>query len=760
MTDPGPAIGSARRRREDPALLTGRGAYIQDLRSGDNRLLHVVFVRSPLASAQIQMVHTAAAAASTGVVRVVTGADLHELNSLPLPGAPFLPGFPAAPAHPVLARDRVHFVGEPVAAIVAESVALAEDARDLVEVDYDPLPAVASLEDALRADAPAVHDDFPGNILATNRRVAGEPDAVFANADHVVHVSLRHGRVASVAMEPRGTIAEYQAESARLTVWMSTQAPFLARHDLAQTLGIKDERLRVIAPDVGGGFGAKVGAHPEDAVVAYLTMQLGKPISWVATRSEDMSATFHGRDILTEVDLATNADGVLLALRVKAWSNVGAYALWHGPLPVQRLLNFTTGCYRIEHLDATVSSVLTNTQPIGPYRGAGRPEAAHAIERAIDAVAAELRMDPVELRRRNFIPPEAFPYTNAGGATYDSGAYERALDLALQHADYATVRAEQTARRARGELVGIGVATYTEQAGGGFETGDVTLDADGHVIAATGASAFGQGQHTTFSQIVAAELGVDPDDVKIVSGDTEAVQTGMGSFGSRSVILGGNALAQAAGVVRKRALHTASGLLEVAPDDLELARGKVQVRGAPDRAVDLARVIQASGATELRESVRFVSADGDTFPFGAVLASVSIDPESARIRLERLFLVDDCGRAINPLLVDGQLVGGAAQGIGEALLEQVVYTQDGQLATGSLLDYAIPRADSVPELLLDRTETLSPRNPLGVKGVGEAGTVGTPAAIANAVLDALRPLGIHDVELPITSEQVWRILQG
>jgi carbon-monoxide dehydrogenase large subunit len=427
-------------------------------------------------------------------------------------------------------------------------------------------------------------------------------------------------------------------------------------------------------------------------------------------------------------------------------------------LPVQRLLNYSTGCYRIQHVDSEVSTVFTNTTPTGPYRGAGRPEAAFVAERAVDAVAAELGLDPIEVRRRNFIPPEAFPYASAGGVTYDSGDYARALDRALELADYAGLRREQATRRARGELVGVGLATYTEVAGGGFEMGTVSLGADGTVTAVTGSSPFGQGVQTVFAQIVADQFGVDPSKVRVVPADTDALPAGMGSFGSRSTALGGSALVQAARVVRDRALSAAAALLEVSPDDLELRDGTVGVRGVAERAVDLAEVSQAAG--ELRESVRFASTEGDTYPFGAIVACVSLEPETARVRIERLVLVDDCGRAINPMLVDGQLTGGAVQGLGETLLEQVVHGPDGQLLTGSLLDYAVPRAETVPRLELDRTETLTPRNPLGAKGVGESATVGTPCALANAVIDALRPLGLSEVELPLTPERLWRLINA
>jgi carbon-monoxide dehydrogenase large subunit len=568
-------------------------------------------------------------------------------------------------------------------------------------------------------------------------------------------------------MEPRGVIAEVDAGSGRLVIWTSTQAPFLARGDLATALRVEPTSLRVISPDVGGGFGAKAVAHPEEVVVAYLARALGRPVAWTASRTEDLQSSMQGRDMVTDVEAAVQSDGTIVALRLRTLANLGAYPFWQTPLPAMRLLQYPTGCYRIQHLDSEVTMVLTNTAPTGPYRGAGRPEAAFVAERMIDEAAAELGLDPVDVRRRNFVSAEEFPYTNAGGVTYDSGNYAGTLDLALQHADYDRLRQIQTDRRARGELVGIGLATYTEVSGGGFEGGQVEVEADGGVVAYTGSSAQGQGHQTTFAQIVADRLGVEPGTVRIVGGDSDAPMPGMGTFGSRSTVLGGSALSNAAQIVRERMLRVAAALLEVAPGDLDLRSGHAFVRGAEQRTVDLATIAAAAAVgtglaadepRALRETTRFASTDGDTFPFGACVAVVSVSRDTGLVTLERLILVDDCGRVINPLLVDGQLAGGAAQGIGEALRELIQYAPDGQLMTGSLLDYAVPRAVDVPTLELDRTETPSPRNPLGAKGVGEAGTVSTPAAIANAVIDALRPLGIDNMTLPITSEQVWRAM--
>jgi carbon-monoxide dehydrogenase large subunit len=507
----------------------------------------------------------------------------------------------------------------------------------------------------------------------------------------------------------------------------------------------------------------------EDVLASFLALKVNRPVAWLSTRSEDLVGGMHGRDMVSDVEAAVKNDGTVLGLRLTTVANAGGHAFRHTPVPPQRLLNYPTGCYQIQNLDSEVTAVLTNTAATGPYRGAGRPEAAYVAERVMEAVAAELGLSQPEVRRRNFIPADAFPYPMVGGVIFDSGAYERTMDVALDQVGYEALLAEQAERRARGEIVGVGLATYVEVAGMGWESGRITLEPDGSVTAITGTSPHGQGLKTTFAQIIGDELGVDPDKVRVLSGDTEQIESGTGTFGSRSVMIGGSVLKLASVIVRERALRVASSLLEASPADLELREGRASVIGAPNRSVSVADLIVAAGqgtgltddeAHQLSEQTRFESKDGDTFPFGSAVAVVSIDRETAHLKLERLLIVDDCGRAINPLLVEGQLLGGAVQGIGEALLEAVLYDEGGQLITGSLMDYAAPRASDLPMLELRRTETPSPRNPLGAKGVGEAGTVGSPAAIANAVVDALRPLGITSVDLPITTSQLWQLLEN
>jgi aerobic carbon-monoxide dehydrogenase large subunit len=753
-------IGLSRRRSEDHRLLTGRGEFVGDLLSSEPQALHAAFVRSPYAHARIVSMDVEAVRSAAGVVAVVTPVDVAELEPMLL-GSAQLPG---AGPRKVLPPTETVFVGEPVVAVLAGTAAEAADALDLVVVEYEPLPPVSSLSEAVARDAVRANlgQLSPNNVVGRLRQSAGDVESAFQQAPRRLTLTLTHGRVAGVPIEPRGILAQTELETGRLVVHLSTQAPFRAQTELARILRLNTDQVRVVAPDVGGGFGVKGALQPEELIVAYAAQTLGRAVCWQSTRTEDFLTTTQARDSQTVVEVALSNDGTVLALRLRTLANLGAYPA--SPGPPTRLLHYATGCYRIEHLDSEVQFVLTNTPPTGAYRGAGRPEAAFVAERVMDEVAALLGLDPVEVRRRNFIPPQDFPYRNAGGVVYDSGNYAASLDSALALADYEQLRLDQQARRARGELVGIGVATYTEVAGSGWEEGQVEIANNGRVVAHTGSSAHGQGHATTFAQIVGDALGVAPEAVDVIASDTDSPIRGMGTFGSRSTVLGGNALFIAATTVRNRLLDLAASLLEVAPEDLHIRDGRVHVRGAEQRFLDFASLAAAAAerreVTEysLREAVHFSASDGDTFPFGACVAIVSIGSATGKITLERLVLVDDCGRVINPVLVEGQLAGGMVQGIGEALREQVVFGTDAQLLSGSLLDYAVPRARDVPTLEMERTETPSPLNPLGVKGVGEAGTVGTPAVIANAVLDALRPRGISEVRLPITAEQVYRLL--
>ena len=757
-------VGSPVRRREDPPLVAGLGRYVDDVRVPG--LLHLAFVRSPYPKARIRSIDVAAARRLPGVVAVVTGQDVASLRSLP---ANRVAKEMAVPPHPVLASEAVYAVGVPVAAVVATSRYAAQDAAALVEVEYEPLPSVASAEAALEPGAPLARDELQSNICYTLRREGGDVEQAFQRADHIVKLRVSSPRLAAVAMEPRGVLAVPEPFGQGLTVWLSCQSPFRVRADLAVTLGFPENRIRVIAPDVGGGFGSKGCLYREDALAAHLALRLGQPIKWVATRSEDLMTTMQGRDMTVMVELALQHDGTMVGLKVRNIANLGAYLQANTAGPPTRLLAMSPGCYRIPNVRVEVLGVFTNTVPTGPYRGAGRPESVLIIERAVDQAARELGLDPIALRRKNFIRPDEFPYRTATGAVYDSGDYERAMDKALALAGYDDLVRQRDEARARGELMGIGLATFVEPSGGaGFESGLVRVERTGEVSAVTGSSPHGQGHETVFAQVVADRLGVPLDRVTVRHGDTFAAPQGVGTFGSRSACLGGSALALAADRLVAKAKRLAAHLLEVAPDDVELRDGTFAVAGAPERTVtwqDLAAAAYASlnlpsGEEPGLEETVFFSPEKEMFGFGTHLAVVRIDRETGALRLEKLVAVDDCGTILNPLIVEGQVQGGLAQGLGQALLEQVVFSPDGQLLTGSLLDYAIPRADDMPPLVLDHTVTPSPRNPLGVKGVGESGAIGAPPAVLNAVVDALWPLGVRHIDLPLTAEKLWQSLAG
>lgn len=760
-------VGTNVRRTEDPPLITGAGCYLEDIKL--EGLADVALLRSSYAHARIVEIDTTAAEQLPGVIAVLTAADLDGFGSVPVadnmgsrvPAAAGATVTMRVPPQPPLADGVVRYAGEPVAAVVAENRYIAQDAVNQIVVQMDPLPAVADAARAREPGAPVVHEAFPDNVAYHAAIDVGDADGAFATAAHRLRLRVAHSRVAAVPIEPRGGIAQFDPTTESYTVWLSTQAAWTARADLAAALGISPEQIRVITPDVGGAFGAKMTIYREDVLLLALARLTGRPVRWIATRTEDLQSSMHGREAFTDAEVAFEADGQIRALRLQTVVNFGAYLMKNTGLPPLRMLTFPTGAYTIRNVQSEVVGVFTNTGPVGPYRGAGRPEAAFLIERVVDDVAAALGMDPTEVRRRNFVPREAFPYVNAAGVTYDSGDYELALDRALQLLDYAGTRAEVEARRRRGEVIGLGIASCVEPSGGGWEQGSVTLHADGTTTVYTGTSPHGQGLATSFAQIVSDRLGVALDSVTIRYGDTAEGPPGIGTAGSRSLQLGGSAIAESCERIRERLLQTAAELLEVAPEDLELHDGMVGPRGAPHRSVPLQEVIrrhlEVHPESSLSETTRFTGAE--TVPFGTTIALVSIDPETGRVTIERYVSVDDVGRVINPTVVEGQLVGGAAQGIGEALLEGLVYDESGQLLTGSLLDYAVPRARHLPRFEFERTETPTPHNPLGAKGVGEAGTVHAPVAVANAVVDALRHTGVSAVELPLTDEKVWRILQ-
>ncbi|HEV7665574.1 MAG TPA: xanthine dehydrogenase family protein molybdopterin-binding subunit [Chloroflexota bacterium] len=758
-------LGKPVRRREDAALVTGRGRFVDDLTVPGT--VYLALARSPYAKARILNIDTSAALASPDVLQVVTGADLSAVADMPLNVR--ARGM-HVPPNPVLARDTVNAVGIAVAAVVAESRAAAEDAAAAIEVDYQPLDAVADAAAALDEHAPRAWDDLPTNRSFLNHRAGGDADAAFAAADHIVALSIDNHRLAPVAIEPRAVLAVPDPLGDGLTLYVAAQSPFRLRAPLARLLGLAENRVRVVTPDVGGAFGAKNNLYREYVVAGWCALRLQRPVKWVATRSEEFVSMQQGRDMRIDVELAVQQDGTFTGLRVRNVANLGAYLQAAAVGPSARPMSQSPGCYVIANVEVDIAAALTNTTAIGPYRGAGRPESVLLIERIVDEAARALGTDPVALRRRNFLQRAAFPHTNALGAVYDSGDYAAALDKALALSDYPALLAARETARAAGRLVGVGWSTFVEpSAGAGFESGLIRIEQSGRVTAITGSSAQGQGHETTFAQLVADRLGVSMDQVVVMHGDTHGVPQAIGTFGSRSATMGGSALSMAADRVLDKARRMAAHLLEASPDDVLLLDGAFGVAGAPDRQVTWADLGTAAyGSLDLPpgdeaglEATAFFTPEGEVWGFGAHVALLEIDRDTGVLSIQKLVCVDDCGTVLNPLLVEGQVLGGLGQGLGQALMEQVVYTPDGQLQTGSLGDYAVPRAADLPtldQLILGHTVTPSPFNPLGVKGVGEAGTVGAPAAIANAVVDALASFGVRHVDMPFTAEKLWKLI--
>ena len=637
----------------------------------------------------------------------------------------------------------------------------------LIDVEYQPLPALADPERALEPGAPLVHSELGTNQAFRWPLKGGDVDGAFSKAAHIVKVRLDHNRLAGAPMEPRGVLACYDPGNDELTLWLTTQNPFLSRADLAAVLGFPEHKLRVIAPDVGGGFGVKGPLYREEIVAATLSRQLRRPIRWMSTRTEDLLTTIQARAAVSEAEAAVTAEGEIVGLRAKTVFDLGAHLLSLSLVPPMSHSTHIFGPYRIQNAELLSVGAYTNTAPTGPYRGSGRPVGVYLIERLMDEAARATALDPVEIRRRNFVPPEAFPHRTPFGVAYDSGNYARALDRVVELADYQRLRREQAVARTRGEIMGIGVAAYVESTNVlGWESGVVRVERSGAITAITGSSPHGQGHETTFAQIIADQLGVGHDEVIVRHGDTLGAPQAIGTFGSRSAGLGGSALAQASAEIREKGRRLAARLLEANPEDLRLVRGGFQVTGVPERIVGWDRIGEfahrAMGLppqeTPGLEATVFFRQDHPSWSFGAGLAVVRVARDTGQVRLERFIAVDDCGNAINPLLVEGQIVGGFAQGFGQALVERIAYDQDGQLLTGTFMEYAIPRADDMPELVIDRTVTPSPLNPLGVKGVGEGSACVAPPAIVNAVVDALSPFGVYHLDMPLTAEKIWRAM--
>jgi aerobic carbon-monoxide dehydrogenase large subunit len=746
----GSILGTAVRRVEDPELITGRATYVGNLALPG--ALHLHFVRSPMAHAELAGIDTAAAAAAPGVVAVFTAADLH----LPAHHGLFTVN-PQVP-RPPLATDRVRFVGEAVAVVVAESAAAAADAADLVEVDYTPLPAAVDVEGAVAPGAPLQFPDLGSNVAAGMRAPNG-PDPL-DGADVVVRARLVNQRVAVVPMEGNAiVVAPGSDRSGGLTIWVSTQMPHGFRTQAAGLFDLPEEQVRVVAPHVGGAFGGKAGVLAEHTVAIGVARALGRPTRWVDTRSENLVSMPHGRGQVAWYELGLRRDGRITGLRARVLGDAGAYAGFGGALALGPTFMMAQGTYDIPAIAYDAAAVLTNTTPMGAFRGAGRPEAAAHLERMMDLAAAELELDPVEIRRRNLLTPERFPFRTLSGVTYDVGDYDRPLRQALEIAGYDRLRAEQAARRAGGDRVqlGIGVSVYVEiTAGGGGEFGSVSVHADGTATITAGTSGHGQGHPTAFSMLVADRLGIPLEKITFVQSDTALVPRGGGTGGSRSLQLGGGAVHAAAGKVLDQARERAAELLEADVDDIELTdAGEFGVRGVPAATVTWVQVAAGADITAAHDSVQ----DGPTFPFGAHVAVVEVDTETGRVTPVRHIAVDDCGRILNPLLVTGQQHGGLAQGIAQALYEEVRFDADGQPLTGTLADYHLPSAADLITFETANTETPTPLNALGAKGIGESATIGSTPAVQNAVVDALAPLGVRHIDLPCTPERVWRAIR-
>ncbi|MDQ3413266.1 MAG: xanthine dehydrogenase family protein molybdopterin-binding subunit [Chloroflexota bacterium] len=771
-------VGAEVRRKEDPRLISGASMYVDDVRLPGS--LHVAFVRSSYPHAKLRGIDSSAALAMPGVVAIVTGDELAEYTG-PLEGGGSEGGGSGeqadqdledddninTPTFWAMARDEVRWIGHAIAAVIATSRYQAEDARDAVEVDYESLPSVANPEAAMEAGAPLVYASVKRNIGARWDRDHADIEAAFRDAPVTAKARIRSQRLSAVPIEGRAVLATPDPVSGGLTVWTSTQAPHWNRDTIAEALDIPNTRVRCIAPEVGGGFGVKIGAFPEDVIIAALAYKLQRPVKWIETRSESFLATNHGRDQWADVEIAAERDGKLRGVKMHVVQDLGAYP--KGTDLAELTGRMSCGCYDVPALEFRSTSVYTNTMAVGAYRGAGRPEAAYYIERAMDLLADAAGVDPADVRRTNFIAPFSNGFTTNAGEHYDTGDYEKAMNKALEVAGYQALRRQQAELRQQGRYIGIGMASYVEICGfGPFESATLRVETTGDVTVYTGISPHGQGQETSFAQIVADELGVDFDRIIVNHSDTLNTPHGNGTMGSRGLAVGSGALMLSIEKVREKARQVAAHLLEAAVDDIELADGKFRVRGVPDRGVTLAQIAEETygDADNLPpeisaglESTDFFRPADETFPFGTHIAVVEVFPDTGEVKLIRYVSVDDCGFIVSPGLVRGQVHGGLAQGIGQALLEEVTYDETGELITGTLNDYAIPKAVTFPAFETHHTETQTYLNPLGAKGIGEAATIGSTPATANAVIDALEPFGITHLDIPATPEKVWRAIQ-
>ena len=763
-------IGAPIKRRDDPRLIQGLAHYVDDFNPPGT--LHMACARSPYGKANIRSVDVSKAAAAEGVVAVYTHEETKGIG--PVPVGAVLPDA-KVPVQPILADKQVLFAGEPVVAVIAETRYGALDAAALVEIDYEPLDAVVDLEAAVEPGSTKVHDDYENNEAFKWGLAGGDVEAGMKEADVIVKEKMTNVRVAPLALEPRGVLAHYLPGEDKMTLWTSTQVPHKVRTLVAGQIGMPENRMRVIAPEVGGGFGSKLNIYREEALAAFATRELGVPIKWVESRSENFLTTIHGRGQVGEIEMGLKRDGTITAFRYNVLADCGAY------YQLLTLAIFTLtglmlpGPYKIDNIEMNATGVFTNKVATDAYRGAGRPEATYILERMMDIAAVELGMDPVELRRKNFPDKSEFPFSTSAGLSYDSGDYHLALDRALEAADYPAMRAQQEEARNDGRYLGIGFSTYVEicgmgpsaaLGGQGWESARVRVEPTGKATVFSGASPHGQGQQTSFAQIVADGLGIDANDVTVVHGDTDVVPYGVGTFGSRGTVVGGSAVVYARDKVRAKMAKFAAMEFEADENDIEFEDGRVFVRSAPEKSAGFADIaMMAYSAIALPEDTdpgleetHFFEPSNFTFPFGTHIVLVEVDPETGDVEILRYVAVDDVGNMINPLLVHGQIHGGIAQGTGQALEEEMLYGEGGQPLNASFMHYALPKANRLPRFELLHTTTPTDVNPLGAKGVGEAGTIGSTPAVVNAVIDALSPFGITHIDMPLRPEKVWRAI--
>jgi len=769
-------IGASIKRREDPQLITGSGSFVEDM--PQTAVAHLYVVRSTQAHARILGIETSRAREASGVLAIWTGKDLQPEFQAPLPVTVSFVAEKKYPSMYPIATDRVRYVGEPIAVVVATSRSAAEDAAERLDIRYQSLPVVLDIERALAADSPVLHDEIGSNISYDVKRSAGDIEAAFREAEVRISQRLVQQRLIPVAVEGRGVLAEYKPFANSLTVWSSTQIPHFVKVWLGVILGIPEGKVRVVAQDVGGGFGSKIRVYPEEVLVALASRRLGRPVKWTEDRNENMKATHHGRSQIWDVEIAARRDGTVLGVRATQYLDLGAYCSQFGTFMAIALL-IAQGPYKLKAFDGRGVGVFTNRTPTDAYRGAGRPEATYLIERVMDLVAHEVGLDPVEVRRKNFVPAAEQPFANLFGLTYDSGDYNLTLDKALTMVDYPAFRREQAEARKRGKYLGIGFSTYLEICGLGPSAATtpatgiglwgmsvVNLHFTGKATVIIGSSPHGQGHETTFAQIVGDALGLPLEDIEVVHGDTAIGPMGMNTYGSRSASVDGAAVHLSAVKVREKARKIAAHLLEAAEADVVYESGKAFVKGAPSKSLTIQEITGAAfqphrlppGMEGGMEATTFFDPPNFVWPFGAHVALVEVDGETGATRVVRYVAVDDCGTRLNPMVVEGQVHGGIAQGIGQALYEEAVYDEEGQLKTGTLVDYMVPCAPDLPSFETAATITPSPSNPLGVKGIGEAGTIASTPAVINAIVDALQPFGVKDIDMPATPEKVWRLM--